>query len=332
LLIAALSSTATAQFGGGLGGAASSQKVAAMGPADSLFASGRIGAAESLYYATSSANPRDAAARAALGRFLAARGAHRIGAVLLEEARLFGGDTAAIARALVPVYRGLGDYRALASLPRSPLSRADHARAVWLVAHPQVLEIADTLVQVPYRAVNDGTGLGVVELGIGERRLEALIDPNVNGVRILAREARKRGGVKAFGDDAEGVVAVVPELHVGDVVLSNIPARLDTSAAPLRIKSDSGSTSEVRVRLGLDVLRRLAPSFDPAAGTMQLRRTGQLGKVQPGTRVPIWFDDSGMRVLVEGHWQPTTSAETGKLLGTRSWTLDARRGEMILTP
>src|SRR5690242_539028 len=76
--------------------------------ADSLFASARVSAAESLYYAASSARPRDAVARAALGRYLASRGALRIGAVLLEEARQFGGDTASIARSLAPIYASLG--------------------------------------------------------------------------------------------------------------------------------------------------------------------------------------------------------------------------------
>ena len=87
--------------------------------ADSLLASGRVSTAESVYYATSSARPRDAVARAALGRYLASRGALRIGAVLLEEARLFGGDSTTIARTLAPIYGSLGDYRALADvLPR----------------------------------------------------------------------------------------------------------------------------------------------------------------------------------------------------------------------
>ena len=112
--------------------------------ADSLLASGKVAAAESMYYATSSARPRDAAARAALGRYLAARGALRIGAVLLEEARLFGGDSTSIARALAPIYRALGDYRSLAVLPKAPLSDAERSRVSWLVTHPQVLEFALT--------------------------------------------------------------------------------------------------------------------------------------------------------------------------------------------
>src|SRR5205823_6745967 len=111
------------------GRSAAAQWTGGVGLADSLLASGRVASAESLYYATSSARPRDAAARAALGRYLASRGALRIGAVLLEEARLFGGDTARIARALVPIYRSLGDWRSLAVLPKSPPSLAEGKRS-----------------------------------------------------------------------------------------------------------------------------------------------------------------------------------------------------------
>ncbi|TMG81156.1 MAG: hypothetical protein E6H78_17360, partial [Betaproteobacteria bacterium] len=85
-------------------------------PGDSLLASGRLAAAESVYYAAVRANPRDPIARTALGKFLAARGATRVGAVLLEEARFFGGDSLALARALVPLYQRLGDFAAIDSL------------------------------------------------------------------------------------------------------------------------------------------------------------------------------------------------------------------------
>src|SRR5205085_1403764 len=133
------------------GRSAAAQWSGGVGIADSLLAMGRVASAESLYYAASSASPRDPAARAALGRYLAARGALRIGAVLLEEARVFGGDTASLARALVPVYGALGDYRALAALPLSPLSRPERARAEWLVTHAQTLEMEDSVAVVTYR-------------------------------------------------------------------------------------------------------------------------------------------------------------------------------------
>ena len=60
--------------------------------ADSLLRQGRVFAAEELYYTAVRKAPRDPVARLALGRYLAARGALRPGAVLMEEARFFGGD------------------------------------------------------------------------------------------------------------------------------------------------------------------------------------------------------------------------------------------------
>ncbi len=100
--------------------------------ADSALSRGLVPRAESLYYATSDAHPHDPVARAALGRYLAARGALQVAAVLLEEARTFGGDPARIARDLAPIYAHLGDYAALARLPRSPISQAERERVAWL--------------------------------------------------------------------------------------------------------------------------------------------------------------------------------------------------------
>src|SRR5690242_8533720 len=255
------------QFGGGVP------------QADSMLATGRVSAAESLYYAASSARPRDAVARAALGRYLAARGALRIGAVLLEEARQFGGDTAGIARSLVLIYASLGDYRALASLPRSPLSTAAQTRVRWLVSHPPVLEFPDTVIVLNYKPLADRSGIGVISLGIGEHPLDALIDPRVSGLLLRGTAARRRAGLRVFGDDSSGTVAIVSELHLGDVTLSNVPARLDTST--------TASTKHGRqnVVIGLDVLRLLTPTFDPTMQTITLRR-GQIPATTVGTRCP----------------------------------------------
>src|ERR1051325_8633618 len=72
--------------------------------ADSLLAAGNLVGAESSYYASVRVRPRDPQARRQLGRFLAERGALRVGAVLLEEARQFGADPATGARDLVPLH------------------------------------------------------------------------------------------------------------------------------------------------------------------------------------------------------------------------------------
>ena len=302
--------------------AARAQLGAGVSRADSMLGTAHIGAAESLYYAASSARPRDPVARAALGRYLAARGALRIGAVLLEEARLFGGDTAGIARSLVPIYASLGDYRALATLPASPLSLTEQKRVRWLVSHPPVLEFPDTVVVMPYRPLTNGTGIGVVSLGIGERSVDAVIDPSVSGVLLRGNAARKRSGLRVFGDDSTGAVAIVSELHLGDVTLSNVTARLDTS-------SRSAKRARENVVVGLDVLRTLAPAFDPTAQTITLRR-GQVPPTTVGTRSPMLLDERGLRFVVDGHWETGESSAAAKLLGTQRWTLDAKHGVLIL--
>ena len=292
--------------------------------ADSLLASGRVSTAESVYYATSSARPRDAVARAALGRYLASRGALRIGAVLLEEARLFGGDSASIARSLAPIYGSLGDYRALAVLPASPLSAAEQSRARWLVSHAPVLEFPDSVAKLPYKPVTDGSGIGTVSIGIGDRVVDAVVDASVSGIVLRGRQARRRSGVRVFGEDSSGAVAVVSELHLGDVVLSNVPARLE---------SDTVNPPQVRrsgAFVGVDVLRRLAPTFDPMADTITLRRSGQIGPSTVGTRAPMLLDAQGLRMLVDGRWENPASRAMAQLLSTRRWILDARRGTIII--
>lgn len=61
---------------------------------DSLIAVGRWSEAEDALYSRSRAHPRDPVARAALGRYLAMKGAVRAGHVLIEEAIRFGLDAA----------------------------------------------------------------------------------------------------------------------------------------------------------------------------------------------------------------------------------------------
>lgn len=289
--------------------------------ADSLLASGRVAAAESMYYATSSARPRDPTARAALGRYLAARGALRIGAVLLEEARLFGGDTAAIARSLAPIYSSLGDYRALATLPASPLSKPERDRVRWLVSHTPVLEFPDTVDSVGYRPVADGSGLGIVAVTIGDRQIDVIIDPRVPGIVLRGKSGRH--GLKVFGTDSTGLIAVAPEVRLGTVVLSNVPARLETDESLVRGSAPLSS-------IGLDVVADLAPTFDPAGKSITLRRSGQIASTTAGTRFPLVLEPSGTEILMDGHWEPMTSHAAAMLLATRRWTLDSRRGTIVV--
>jgi hypothetical protein len=81
--------------------------------ADALLQEGRWNDAESMFYQQSERAPRDPVARAALGRYLAMKGAVRPGIVLIEEARQFGLD-AQLARELVGPLRVILEWRTAA--------------------------------------------------------------------------------------------------------------------------------------------------------------------------------------------------------------------------
>ena len=82
--------------------------------ADELLDEGRWSEAEALFYQQSENSPRDPIARAALGRFIAMKGAVRPGIVLIEEARQFGLDPA-IARELLAPLRAILEWRTAAA-------------------------------------------------------------------------------------------------------------------------------------------------------------------------------------------------------------------------
>ena len=308
--------------------AARAQRTAALedvARGDSLFRRGRIFAAESAYYDAARQAPRDPAARLALGRYLASRGALRIGAVLMEEARFFGGDAKTVGLELAPVYARLGDYRSLAALPGSPLSGAERARAEWLRDHPPASTGPDSLV-VPYEPQSTAAGgLGRVTLQLGGQAVEATIDPTVRGL-ILDTAWARRAEVKTFtsrsggrdGATAASPVAVVHTAKVGDVTLANVPARL----APL-----GGARS---ARIGLDVFSDLAATFDESAKRMTLRRGGRVARTIGGDRVPTL-------ALPSGVWLATTAgtsslaADRGRAsLRGKRWTVDGKRGTIVV--
>jgi hypothetical protein len=83
--------------------------------ADVLLASGLWPQAEEAYYAQSSIRTRDPVSRAALGRYLAMKGAVLPGTVLIEEAMQFGLDSALGKRLLRP-WRSVLAYRSIANL------------------------------------------------------------------------------------------------------------------------------------------------------------------------------------------------------------------------
>jgi hypothetical protein len=83
--------------------------------ADVLLDAGLWPQAEEAYYAQSRLRPRAPAPRAALGRYLAMKGAVLPGTVLIEEALKFGLDSG-VARALLAPWRSVTEWRTIATI------------------------------------------------------------------------------------------------------------------------------------------------------------------------------------------------------------------------
>ena len=287
--------------------------------ADSLMNAGRVFAAESIFYYMVRRDPRNPAARLALGRYLAARGALKVGAVLMEEARYFGGDPAAVANALVPVYEQLGDYASLAALPASPLDYAERRRAEWLRDHPPGVVGPDSAI-AKYE-VNDTHLLGELELDIGADSVRAVIEGRVTGLVLDTSWIRRDGFVRfaSRGErDPSKVAAVAREVRLGEITLTNVPVRFE----PLRARGTA--------LLGLDVLGALAPTFHPAAGRVLLRKEGRVPEETPGFRIPTLATDAGVFVVKTQTIFPVGHPDIQQILRHREWTLNPGRGEIIV--
>lgn len=289
-------------------------------PADSLLAEGKLAAAESAYYAEARAKPRNPTVRAALGKFLALRGGTKAGAVLIDEARLFGGDSASLARALAPLYVRMGDYQQLALLRPNVLTAAERQRANWLVANPPQARLQGNSVVLTYQAIGDGRGIGALTIRLGKAGAQgseviAIIDPRISGL-VLPSWVRK--DLRLFGTNGPNTVAVAEQVRIGGATFTNVPAII-------------GNADE-RARIGFDVIAPFYPNFDSRNGMLALQRVDRRASAPAGTRIPALFDSNGMRLLINGKWFPTPLEAPSMLLATRRWMWDWKLGDVILLP
>jgi hypothetical protein len=293
--------------------------------ADALLKAGRVEAAEALYYREARRRPRDPAVRLALGRYLASRGATRIGAVLIEEARFFGASPALTALHLAPLYARLGDYKALSLLPAAPLSAGERARAVWLAKNPPTVLGPDSVTVALTAPESDSTPvLGTVTVMIDGGSVVADIDPTVRG--LVLDTARARGSsVRVFASaptavqaGSPAVTAVLLRARLGDLTFGNLPVNLEPLESP------------ARARIGLDLLGRFSPTFRPNEGRLVLRRSGRVARSLPGERVPLLVEPRDAWVVWRGRPEPLGADVVTRRLRAGRWTLDARRGEIVL--
>ncbi|HET6700631.1 MAG TPA: hypothetical protein VFH14_02445 [Gemmatimonadaceae bacterium] len=286
--------------------------------ADNLLRVGRMFAAETLYYYAVRRAPRDPDARLALGRYLAARGAFRIGAVLMEEARYFGADPKKVAVYLAPVYAQLGDFRSLAGLPNTPLHNAERARAEWLRDNAPTVDGPDS-VSVHWSPADTGA-LGTVVLRIGQESVRATLDPLAHGLVLdtaWMRSKDTRVFASKFDNDVRNAAGVTHSVALGDLTVR----RVLTSFAPQASPTDAV--------VGLDVLMPLAPTIDAAARRIVLRKSGRVDRDMPGERVQSLLFGSGLWLVWEESMIPLAGADARRLLSGGPWTIDWRRGQVV---
>ncbi len=282
-------------------------------PTAAAIANGDLDAIERRRYEAVRRSPRDARARAALGEWLASRGQLRSGAVLLEEARLFGGDAAAIAARLRHVYTWLRDWPSLAALPSSPLSPAERTRTAILAERATSVSGADSTV-VPFAPLEVGA-LGRLPLVLGSDTIWGELDPQEEGI-VLPGLGRGAGLVEVLGEDGRGPMGILREIAIGALTLRNVPVRVNAALG-------AG-----RARLGFDVFAMLAPTVDARAGTVTLRRAGRVAEPLDAAGIPFLLGFPGVRLGLRAGEPPApiTSPAGRAALRGRPWTVDMRRG------
>ncbi len=303
------------------GAPAAAQSVRA---ADSLLRAGALDRAESLYYAASRNRPGDPSARWALGKFLIARGASRVGATLLEEAIRFGGDRTAIERDLRPVYLLMGDDHLLAALMTAPATERD--RAKWLIAHETRTIAPDSMVMIAFRAPlpTDTSSVGRVQIRVNGRMLDAVVTPLVRGIAISDGTASTLH-LHVFvdgnsGTKSNGVLAAADTVALGALTMHNMPVTI------------MHLDGKEPVAIGLDLLGKFAPSFDTKLSRVVLRAGGSPAVALPGDALPTLASASDLQALRGNEWISVTRPSLVATLREHRWTFDARRGQLIIEP
>ena len=290
--------------------------------ADSLLREGAIGRAESLYYGAARARPRDPDARWELGRYLISRGALRVGATLVEEAVRFGLDPAVGAATLAPVYLQIGEYHALATLPASSLAAGDVARARWLVEHPPRIIAPDSIIGASYRPASGDGAIGTIQIHVNGRTIDATITARVRGV-VVSDTTAVSAQLHRFSTGAitnRGVPAIGDSLIIGRLSISNAPVTI-------------ASGLDAPALIGLDAFAQYAPTFDPRASRVLLHPTGIPSAVPTGVTVLQTLGvENDLLVARGGGWASLTSPVLGTLLRDHRWTVDAKRGRILVEP
>ncbi len=294
--------------------------------ADSLLRRGMFERAESLYYAAARARPRDPDARFSLGMYLWGRGAWRIGAVLVEEARQFGMPRRAADYALSKIYADLGEYSKLPSLDPTLYSAGERAMIRWLADHPSKITSPDSTVLVAFARTTIDGYIGAVRLRVNGRPIVAQVWPRAFCGLRLSDTSLAASKLRTYPADSVGdrriAAAVADSVGFGRMSATNVPLLVTT----LR--------DGVQATICFGTLMRFAPTFDPKAGLMTLRLGGTVPPaVPPATQFPFYIGPDAIFSINQANgWVPLVLPEIAPMLRDRRWTIDTRRGVLILEP
>jgi hypothetical protein len=271
--------------------------------ADSAFAAGDLRLADSLYYIVVRFRPRDPIGRAALGEYLGAQGKAKVAVVLLEEARMFGGDPAAIARQLVPYYEELGDWRALLTLPASPMTATERRRAAWLSENP--FSVANEGGAASMIGTPAGDTIARVAVRVGSHSAVASIVGGDVGFMVGSRLA---ANAHHFGNDSATVA--FDSIGVGQTKFVNVPAGIGATASSLTV--------------GVAALGRMVVQIDYARNRIVMMRA-DTGPAE--ARFPLARFNGQVNVLDRGRWVPLGEFAGGVAKSRKTLVVDYAAGE-----
>jgi len=305
-------------------GLVAATRLAAQSPrnADSLLQQGLVEQAETMYYAAVRAAPRNPDARLRLGRYLIARGATRVGAVLVEEAVQFGLDPSTAAPILAMAYEYVGDFQPLSRLSPATIGAGTVARARWLVEHPNRVASADSVTLVDFKERMAGDTIGTVPVRINGRNFNAVISARARGITLgsdAANATHPRRFETAVDSGRALRLAVVDSVDIGRLAVRNVPIRIDVSGG------------ERGVLIGLDALMRFAPTFDGVAGKVALRAGGSAGaRPAQATDINTLLVDGELLAATAGGWASVAMPNIARLLRGHRWTIDTKRGRIVV--
>jgi hypothetical protein len=222
---------------------------------------------------------------------------------------MFGGSPTETGRQLAPLYEQLGEWRALLTLPGSPLSLAERRRAAWLSEHPFGFVGDNSSASMIGSPVGDTIARVAVRLG-GKAVIAAIVGTDAGftvGTRIADDVARRFEG--------DPTIVTFDSASVAQLRLRNVPATIGPDASTVTL----GATALGRVILMIDYAKRRITIA---------RVDGEKADV----RHPMIRWEGELRVLERDHWVSLPRFAARLAESKKTLVIDVIAGEVRVRP